>query len=67
MKSARQIDGNDGIPTLNREVFYAGYMLNACVVDQNINAAKFLLGKLHHGFNFGGLAHVGTVVGHFGA
>jgi hypothetical protein len=41
-------------------------MLNACVVDQNINAAKFLLGKLHHGFNFGGLAHVGTVIGHFG-
>ena len=42
-------------------------MLNASVVDQNIDAAKFLLGKLHHGFNFCGLAHVGAVIGHFGA
>ena len=67
MKSARQIDGNDGIPTLNRKIFDAGHMLNASVVHQNIDAAKFLLGKLHHGFNFGGLAHVGTVIGHFGA
>ena len=67
MECARQIDGNDGIPTLNREIFNTGHMLNASVVDQNIDAAKFLLGKLHHGFNFCGLAHVGAVIGHFGA
>ena len=42
-------------------------MLNASVVDQNVDAAKLFFGKLHHGFNFGRLGHVGAVIGHFGA
>ena len=66
MEGAGQIDGNHSVPSLHRKVFYAGHVLNASVVDQDVDAAKFFFGKLHHGFNFGGLAHVGAVVGHLG-
>jgi hypothetical protein len=67
VEGARQINGNDGIPALNWKVFYAGDVLNTGVVDQNIDTAKLLFGKLHHGFNFGWLAHVCTVIDHLGA
>ena len=66
MKSARQVDGDDRIPTLNRKIFDARYVLNAGVVDQNIDAAKFFFSKLHHGFYFCGLTHVSAVVDHLG-
>jgi hypothetical protein len=37
-------------------------MLNAGVVDQDVDAAEFGGGVFHHGFDVGGLAHVGAVV-----
>ena len=42
-------------------------MLDAGVVHQDVHMAEFFSGKGHHGLDFGGLAHVGAVVGHLGA
>ena len=42
-------------------------MLNACVVHHNIQTAKALCAKSHHGFNLSGLAHVSAVVFHTNA
>jgi hypothetical protein len=67
MKGAGQIDGDDGVPTLDRKVFYLGDVLDASVVHQNVDAAKGVGRKLHHGFNFGGFAHVCPVVCDFDA
>ncbi len=39
-------------------------MLDAGVVDQDVHPAECRGGKRHHGFDVGGLAHVGAVVGH---
>ena len=67
MEGAGQVDGDHSIPTLNGEVFNTRHMLNASVVDQDVNTSKFVFSKLHHGLDFGGFAHVCAVVGHFGA
>ena len=63
MKSATQVDGDDGVPLVGREVLNSRHVLNARVIDQYVNPAKLRRGVLHHVFNFGGLAHVGAVVG----
>ncbi len=33
-------------------------MLDAGIVDEDIDAAELFCGKSHHGFDFGGLAHI---------
>jgi hypothetical protein len=66
VKGARQVDGDDGIPTFNWKVFNAGNVLDAGVVDQDIDSAKLFFGKPHHGFNFCGLAHVGAMIDNLG-
>ena len=67
VEGAGQVDGDDGVPALNREVFDAGDVLDARVVHQDVDAAKGVGGELHHGFNLAGFAHVGAVVSHFHA
>ena len=67
MEGAAQVDGDDGVPFVDRKFVHRGHMLNACVVHQNVHLAKGVGGELHHGFNFRGLAHVGTVVSHLHA
>ena len=62
VKGAGEVDGQNRIPFLHRKVLHRGHMLNAGVVYQNIHPAKALSGKSHHGGNFVGFAHVGTVV-----
>ena len=62
VKHAGQIDGDDGVPAFHRKVFNAADMLDAGVVDQNINAAKAAVDVIEHGRNVGRAAHVGTVV-----
>ena len=37
-------------------------MLNAGVVDQDVDAAELGSGVFHHGLDVGGLAHIRTVV-----
>ena len=42
-------------------------MLDARVVDQDVNSAPLGFACTHHGFDLAGLAHVGAVIGHLGA
>jgi hypothetical protein len=63
VEGAGQVDGDDGVPAVDRKVLDVGHMLDAGVVDQHVHAAKGLGRKGHHGFDLGRLAHVGAVVG----
>jgi hypothetical protein len=67
MERAGQVDGDDGVPFLDREVFHIGHVLDAGVVHQDVHPAKLRGGELHHVFDLGGLAHVRPVVGHLDA
>ena len=67
MKGAAQVNGDDGVPALHREVLDPRHVLDAGVVDQNIHPAKLRRGKFQHVFNFGRFAHVSAVVSHFDA
>ena len=67
MEGACQVDGDDGVPALHRKIFDLGDMLDACVVDQNVYAAKGVGSEFHHGFDLASFAHVGAVVNHFDA
>jgi hypothetical protein len=67
VEGAGHIDGDDGVPALHGKILDARHMLNAGVVDQNVQAAKGLDGKGHHVLDLGWLAHVGAVVGHLHA
>jgi hypothetical protein len=62
VERTRQVDGEHGVPTLGREVLDRGHVLDAGVVDQHVGAAERLRHVLHHGLDFGRLAHVGAVV-----
>ena len=63
MERAAQVDGDHGVPFLDRKAFDSGDMLDAGVVDQNIDLAEFGRGEFHHRFDLGRPAHVGAVVG----
>ena len=62
MKRAAQVDGDDGVPLFSRKIFNSRDVLDAGVIDQDIDLAKLCGGELHHGFDLGRFAHVGTVV-----
>ena len=67
VKGAGQVDGDDGVPFVHRKVLHRRHMLDAGVVDQDVHPAELAGGVLHHVFDVGHAAHVGTVVGHLGA
>src|SRR5262249_29116287 len=54
----------DRIPLLNREVFNRRHVLNAGIVDENIEAAKITLGSRHHAGDLIVPQHVGAIEGH---
>jgi len=62
MERRRQVDGDDGVPALGREVFYVGHVLDAGIVDEDVHAAEFGIGVGEHRLDLGRLAHVGAVV-----
>src|SRR5882724_6233673 len=62
MKRGREVDREDRVPLIDRKVLDARDMLNARVVDQNIDPAKGFFGLAHHRFDLRRLAHVCTVV-----
>ena len=64
VEGAGQVDGQDGIPFVDREVLDLGHVLDAGVVDQDVDAAEALGAKGHHGLDLVGAAHVGAVVVH---
>lgn len=62
MKSGAQIDRDDCVPALGRKRFDGRHVLNAGVVDQNIDLPELGLGRVHHLFDLLRLAHVGGVI-----
>ena len=56
----RQIDGDDGVPFLDREILDIGHVLDAGIVDQHVERAEFLFGGGDHGGDLGRLGHVGA-------
>jgi len=65
VEGAREVDRDDRVPTFGREVLDLGHVLDAGVVDQDVDAAESVGRELHHVLDLIGLAHVGAVV--FGA
>ena len=64
MKGAGEIDGDDGVPALDREILNARHVLDTGVVHQDVDLSEARVGVGQHGLDFGRLAHVGTVVVH---
>ena len=64
MERAGEIDRDDGIPALAREIGDGCDVLDARVIDQDVQPAKFRLHPPHHGGDRGGLADIGTVIQH---
>jgi hypothetical protein len=62
-----QVDRDDGVPALDGEILDASNMLDAGVVDQNVDAAEIGGSVGHHRLDLGWLAHVGTVEPHLDA
>ena len=62
VKAGRQVDRQNGIPFIGRELLNRSGVLNASVVHQNIDAAKLGLCIGHHGFDLGRFAQIGAVV-----
>jgi hypothetical protein len=60
----RQVDGQDLFPLGHRELVHRRHVLDASVVDQDVDGAVPLLGFLHHARDLLGLSHVGHAVRH---
>ena len=59
MKRRRKIDGDDLVPFLDRKFLDRRDMLDAGIVDEDVERTESLLGRLHHGGDLGRLGHVG--------
>lgn len=62
MESRGEVDGDDGVPTLGREILDIGHVLDAGIVDEDVHTAELGVGIGEHRFDLGRLAHVGAVV-----
>ena len=60
-----QVDCNNCIPFSDREFLNRADMLNAGVIDENVNTTKGFRCVLHHRFDLVAFAHVGAVVDRF--
>ncbi len=63
----RQVDGEDGVPFLHRELIQRRHVLNAGVVHQNVHAAELAFGILHHVRYLARIAEIGAVIPRRGA
>ena len=62
-----QVDRDNRVPPLDRELFDAGHVLNARVVDQNVDAAEFAFGVVDHVGDLRRVADIGRVMPHLAA
>ncbi len=62
VERACQVQRYDQVPLVDRKIFNRRDMLHACIVDQDIDAAKGAPGFLHHRFDLGGLGQVVAAV-----
>ncbi len=63
MEGRAEVDGDDGVPFLGGEVLDRRHVLDAGIVDQDVDPAEFLGGVCHHGLDLSWLGHVCVVVG----
>jgi hypothetical protein len=61
MESGRQIDGDDRVPALGREIFDGGGVLYAGIVHENIDAAQFTRRGFDQLLNLGRLRQIGGI------
>src|SRR3984957_2443254 len=65
VEGRRQIDGDDHVPFLDRELLDRRHVLDAGIVHQDIDAAQCLLRALDHADDLRRLAHVGARIDRF--
>jgi len=58
-KSRRQVDRDDRLPFIGRELLDRGDELDAGIVDENVDRAEGPFAERDHFRDLGGLAHVG--------
>jgi hypothetical protein len=57
-----EVDGDDRVPAVHREVLHRRHVLDAGVVDEDVDATHLAFGVRDHVRDLVGLAHVGGVV-----
>ena len=62
VEGGRQVQRDDEVPFRGREVFHRRDVLNACIVDEDIDGAELLLHGAEHCLDLVGLRHVGVGV-----
>ena len=60
VEGAGKVDGEDRVPFLDGKFLDRGDVLDAGIVDQDIDAAERILGFGHHAVDFGVVGHVGA-------
>jgi hypothetical protein len=63
VKGAGEIDRQDRIPLLDRELLDRGNMLDAGIVDEDVDAAELAAREVDHGGDVAALADVGAAEG----
>ena len=64
VEGGREVDREDRVPPVDREVVDRRHMLDAGVVDQQVDGAELRQRLAHHVLDGLGPAHVGAVVAH---
>ncbi len=67
VEGRRQIDGDDQVPLVVREILDRGHVLDAGVIDQDVQLAELGLGLGHHVGDLSRLGHVGAMIEHLDA
>jgi len=63
VKGRAQVEGDDGVPLVDRELLHRRDVLDAGVVDEDVDRAEAAERRLQHRLDGVGLRHVGAVVG----
>ena len=62
MEDAGEIDGENIVPFVHRELLHRGHVLDAGVIDHDIDAAEGAFGIVHHRLDLPDVAQVGVVI-----
>ena len=60
VKCAREVDGDNRIPLVDREFLDRSDVLNAGIVDQHVDRAELGTGPIDHVFDLVGIGDVGA-------
>ncbi len=62
VEDAGEIDGDDVVPFVHRELLHRGDVLDTGVIDHDIDAAEGAFGIAHHRLDLPDVAQVGVVI-----